>query len=62
MSDVFGLLCDITDDLQRLCPEVQPDAVRCMLEALVARLDGVIDATVCFVPVEMAGEEEDDDA
>ncbi len=59
MSDVFGMLCDLTDDLQRLCPQVQPDAVRCMLGALVERLDNVIDQTVCFIPVEMTDEESD---
>lgn len=55
---VFARLCDLTDDLQRLASQVQPDAVQDAILHLVDRLDALIDETICFVPVQMP---DDDD-
>ena len=43
---VFARLCGITDELQSLCRDVEPDGVRYRLESLVNRLDLLIDTVV----------------
>lgn len=45
-ESVFTRLCDITDSLQRLTRDVEPDNVRYRLEDLVNRLDLIIDDTI----------------
>lgn len=54
---VFDRLCDLTDELQRLCPDVKPEGVRYRLEDLVNRLDSLIDTVVGLEVPELADDD-----
>ena len=58
-ESIFSTLCDLADELSRLERAMEPGTITDRLQAIVERLDAVIDRTVGIEPCMPTHEEEE---